>query len=166
MQLPPFDRSPASRPPGADVAALATVRVIPVSPVNPAADASANPPATPGVINLVGKSPKPDAGEGVYTSVADPTRRGVQNNTPKDWTIQRPAPEKVEDPPPIPIAKVLMDHLHALWAASASAVQIQQQVRNHLETGQPQAALSAQPSPAAIQTVTLAPGKVNKNEKI
>ena len=166
MQLPPFDRSPASRPPGADVAALATVRVIPVSPVNPAADASANPPATPGVINLVGKSPKPEAGEGVYTSVADPTRRGVQNNTPKDWTIQRPAPEKVEDPPPIPIAKVLMDHLHALWAASASAVQIQQQVRNHLETGQPQAALSAQPSPAAIQTVTLAPGKVNQNEKI
>ena len=166
MQLPPFDRSPASRPPGADVAALATVRVIPVSPVNPAADASANPPATPGVINLVGKSPKPEAGEGVYTSVADPTRRGMQQNTPKDWTIQRPAPEKVEDPPPIPIAKVLMDHLHALWAASASAVQIQQQVRNHLETGQPQAALSAQPSPAAIQTVTLAPGKVNKNEKI
>ena len=166
MQLPPFDRSPASRPPGADVAALATVRVIPVSPVNPAADASANPPATPGVINLVGKSPKPAAGEGVYTSVADPTRRGMQQNTPKDWTIQRPAPEKVEDPPPIPIAKVLMDHLHALWAASASAVQVQQQVRNHLETGQPQAALSAQPSPAAIQTVTLAPGKVNKNEKI
>ena len=166
MQLPPFDRSPASRPPGADVAALATVRVIPVSPVNPAADASANPPATPGVINLVGKSPKPEAGEGVYTSVADPTRRGMQQNTPKDWTIQRPAPEKVKDPPPIPIAKVLMDHLHALWAASASAVQVQQQVRNHLETGQPQAALSAQPSPAAIQTVTLAPGKVNKNEKI
>ena len=166
MQLPPFDRSPASRPPGADVAALATVRVIPVSPVNPAADASANPPATPGVINLVGKSPKPEAGEGVYTSVADPTRRGMQQNTPKDWTIQRPAPEKVEDPPPVPIAKVLMDHLHALWAASASAVQVQQQVRNHLETGQPQAALSAQPSPAAIQTVTLAPGKVNKNEKI
>ena len=166
MQLPPFDRSPASRPPGADVAALATVRVIPVSPVNPAADVSANPPATPGVINLVGKSPKPEAGEGVYTSVADPTRRGMQQNTPKDWTIQRPAPEKVEDPPPIPIAKVLMDHLHALWAASASAVQVQQQVRNHLETGQPPAALSAQPSPAAIQAVTLAPGKVNKNEKI
>ena len=166
MQLPPFDRSPASRPPGADGAALATVRVIPVSPVNPAADASANPPARPGVVNLVGKSPKPEVGEGVYTSVADPTRRGVQENTPKDWTIQRPAPEKVEDPPPVPIAKVLMDHLHALWAASASAVQVQQQVRNHLETGQPPAALSAQPTSAAIQAVTLASGRVNKNEKI
>ena len=83
MQLPPFDRSPASRPPAADGAALATVRVIPVAPVNSLADASANPPATPGVVNLVGKSPKPEAGEGVYTSVADPTRRGVQENTPK-----------------------------------------------------------------------------------
>ena len=166
MQLPPFDRSPASRPTGADGAALATVRVIPVAPVNPASAASAKPPATPGVINLVGKSPKPEAGEGVYSSVADPTRRGVQENTSKDWTIQRPAPEKVEDPPPIPISKVLMDHLETLWAASASAVQVQQQVRNHLETGQNQAATSAQPSPAAIQAVTLAPGKVNKKEKI
>ncbi len=166
MQLPPFDRSPASRPPGADGGALATVRVIPVAPVNPPADASANPPATPGVVNLVGKSPKPEAGEGVYTSVADPTRRGVQENTPKDWTIQRPAPDKVEDPPPVPISKVLMDNFAALWAASASAVQVQQQVRNNLETGQNQAYSSAQPSPAAIQAVTLAPGKVNKNEKI
>jgi hypothetical protein len=98
--------------------------------------------------------------------VADPTRRGVQENTPKDWTIHRPAPEKVEDPPPIPISKVLMDHLETLWAASASAVQVQQQVRNHLDSGQAQAASSAQPSPAAIQAVTLALGKVNKNEKI
>ena len=166
MQLPPFDRSLTSRPPGADGAALATVRVIPVAPVNSLADASANPPPTPGVVNLVGKSPKPEAGEGVYTSVADPTRRGVQENTPKDWTIQRPAPEKVEDPPPIPISKVLMDHLETLWAASASAVQVQQQVRNHLETGQTQAASSAEPTSAAIQAVTLASGKVNKNEKI
>ena len=166
MQLTPFDRSSASRPPGADGASLAIARVIPVSPVNPAADASGSPPATPGVINLVGKSPKPEVGEGVYSSVADPTRRGVQENTPKDWTIQRPAPEKVEDPPPIPISKILMDHLEALWAASAGAVQVQQQVRNHMEAGQAQAAASAQPSPAAIQAVTLAPGKVNKNEKI
>ena len=166
MQLPPFDRSLTSRPTGADGAALATVRVIPVAPVNPAADANANPPATPSVINLVGKSPKAEAGEGVYSSVADPSRRGVQDNTPKDWTIHRPAPEKVEDPPPIPISKVLMDHLETLWAASASAVQVQQQVRNNLETGQNQASSSAQPSPAAIQAVTLASGKVNKNEKI
>ncbi len=166
MQLTPFDRSPVSRPTGADGSALASVRVIPVSPVNPADDASANLPATPGVINLVGKSPKAEAGEGVYSSVADPTRRGVQENTPKDWTIQRPAPEKVEDPPPIPISKMLMDHLASLWAASASAVQVQQQVKSQMETGQTQAASSAQPSPAAIQAVTLAPGKVNKNEKI
>ena len=166
MQLTPFDRSPTSRPTGADGVALATVRVVPVTPVNPAAGANANPPPMPGVINLVGKSPKPEAGEGVYSSVADPTRRGVQENTPKDWTIHRPAPEKVEDPPPIPISKVLMDHLETLWAASASAVQVQQQVRNHLDSGQAQAASSAQPSPAAIQAVTLALGKVNKNEKI
>lgn len=166
MQLPPFDRSSASRSPGANGAALAKVRVILVSPVNPATAASAHPPTAPGVVNLVGKSPKPEVGEGVYSSVADPTRRGVQENTPKDWTIQRPAPEKVEDPPPIPISKILMDHLDALWAASAGAVQVQQQVRNHMEAGQAQAASSAQPSSAAIQAVTLAPGKVNKKEKI
>ena len=166
MQLPPIDRSSTSRPVGADSATLAAVRVIPVSPVNPAASANANPPATPGVVNLVGKSPKLEAGEGVYTSVADPTRRGVQDNTPKDWTIQRPAPEKVEDPPPIPISKVLMDHLATLWAASASAVQVQQQVKNQMDVSQTQTGSSIQPSSAAIQAVTLAPGKVNKNEKI
>ena len=166
MQLPPIDRSSTSRPVGADAATLAAVRVIPVSPVNPAASANANPPATPGVVNLVGKSPKLEAGEGVYTSVADPTRRGVQDNTPKDWTIHRPAPEKVEDPPPIPISKVLMDHLETLWAASASAVQVQQQVKNQMDVSQTQTGSSIQPSSAAIQAVTLAPGKVNKNEKI
>jgi hypothetical protein len=72
----------------------------------------------------------------------------------------------VEDPPPIPISKVLMDHLETLWAASASAVQVQQQVKNQMDGNQTQASSSIQPSSAAIQAVTLAPGKVNKNEKI
>ena len=80
---------------------------------------------------------KPNAGEGVYTSVSDPVRKDSEASTsPKDWTIHRPVTEKVKDPPPEPMSKILMDHIKSLWLASASAVQVQQQVKNQLDPSQ------------------------------
>ena len=68
---------------------MAATQVIPVAAVNPqvSADPSSIPP-TSSVINMVGQGPKTNVGEGVYTSVSDPARRGSEAATAeKDWTI-------------------------------------------------------------------------------
>ena len=144
---------------------MAPARVIPVAAVNPIANLTVSPEPTPSVINMVGKNNKPDVGEGVYTSVSDPTRRGSEAATAeRDWTIQRPKPEKVEDPPPPPLSQVLMEHIKSLWLASASAVQVQQQVRDQLEASQP--SQKAVPNMAAPESLTYSPSKINKTENI
>ena len=144
---------------------MAPAKVIPVAAVNPTANLTASPEPTPSVINMVGKNNKPDVGEGVYTSVSDPTRRGSEAATAeRDWTIQRPKPEKVEDPPPPPLSQVLMEHIKSLWLASASAVQVQQQVRDQLEASQP--SQKAVPNMAAPESLTYSPSKINKTENI
>jgi hypothetical protein len=136
-----------------------------VAAVNPAANLTVSSEPTPSVINMVGKNNKPDVGEGVYTSVSDPTRRGSEAATAeKDWTIQRPKPEKVEDPPPLPLSQVLMEHIKSLWLASASAVQVQQQVKDQLEASQP--SQKALPSVQASEALTYSPSKINKTENI
>lgn len=146
--------------------------VIPVAPVNPGVEASPPLEATPGVVNHVNPAlhatqsqPPPNEGELVYTSVPDPSRRSaVTQQAPHDWTLHRPAPEKVEDPPPKPISKVLMDHLKSMWTASASAVQIEQ-VSNQLTRPAP-----TQPTQIAgdlaKQVLVYQPSKINRNEKI
>jgi hypothetical protein len=144
---------------------MAPARVIPVAAVNPTANLTVSPEPTPSVINMVGKNNKPDVGEGVYTSVSDPGRRGSEAATAeRDWTIQRPKPEKVEDPPPPPLSQVLMEHIKSLWLASASAVQVQQQVRDQLEASQP--SQKAVPNMAAPESLTYSPSKINKTENI
>jgi hypothetical protein len=113
---------------------------------------------------MINMADKPNVGEGVYTSVSDPTRRGADAATPpKDWTIKRPAPEKVEYPPPVPIAKILMDHLKSLWQASAAAVQVQQQVRNQSELTPDNA--NGLHGASVEQVLTYSPTKINKTEK-
>lgn len=160
MQLPPLDRTPSLRPSGADVASLAAVRVIPVAP---SANATTSIEPTPSVINLVNLANKPSTGEGVYTSVSDPAQRGSEAATvPKDWTIHRPEPEKVEDPPPVPISKLLIDHIKSLWTASASAIQVQQ-VKNQLDMSQPNP--NAAPGVLSTEVLTYSPSKINRAEK-
>lgn len=160
MQLPPLDRTPSLRPSGADVASLAAVRVIPVAP---SANATPSIEPTPSVINLVNLANKPSTGEGVYTSVSDPAQRGSEAaTTPKDWTIHRPEPEKVEDPPPVPISKLLIDHIKSLWTASASAIQVQQ-VKNQLDMSQPNP--NAAPGVLSTEVLTYSPSKINRTEK-
>jgi hypothetical protein len=164
MQLPSIDRIQNLRPLAVESASLATGKVVPVAPVNPGVQTAPVAEPTPSVVNLINQSDKASVGEGVYTSVSDPTRKGADAATPpKDWTIKRPAPEKVEYPPPEPMSKILMDHLKSLWQASAAAVQVQQQVRNQTEvttnnTNGPQGVLSE-------QVLTYSPSKINKTEK-
>ncbi|MEO8121733.1 MAG: hypothetical protein ABI606_20720, partial [Rhodoferax sp.] len=118
---------------------------------------------TPSVINLVNLANKPSTGEGVYASVSDPAQRGSEAaTTPKDWTIHRPESEKVEDPPPVPISKLLIDHIKSLWTASASAVQVQQ-VKNQLDMGQPNP--NATPGVLSTEVLTYSPSKINKTGK-
>lgn len=149
---------------------MAGAKTIPVAPVNPSAHVEATssldlaPPATPGVVNLVNLANKPSAGEGVYTSVSDPARRGSEAATvSKDWTIHRPTPEKVEDPPPVPIYKILMEHIKSLWAASANAVQVPQ-VKHQQDLLQPNP--NTPSGQIATEALTYTPGKVNKTENV
>lgn len=144
---------------------MAPAKVVPVAAVNPAANLTSSTEPTPSVINMVGQGNKSNTGEGVYTSVSDPARRGSEAATAeKDWTIQRPKPEEVEIPPPPPLSQVLMEHVKSLWLASASAVQVQQQVKDELDASQPKQ--NALPSVQTSEALTYSPSKINKTENI
>lgn len=133
MQLPTVDRDPNLRPVGADWASSGANRVVPVAPVNPSVSAHPSILPTPSIVDMVNPALKTNEGEPVYTSVSDPGKPGSEAATsPKDWTIHRPAPEKVETPPPKPIYQVLMEHIKSVWTASASAIQLEQ-VSNQLK---------------------------------
>jgi hypothetical protein len=164
MQLPSIDRIPNLRPVAVESASLATGRVVPVAPVNPSTQSIPAAEPSPSVVNLINQADKPNFGEGVYSSVSDPTRRGAEAATPaKDWTIRRPAPEKVQDPPPEPLSKILMDHIKSLWLASASAVQVQTQVKNQVDMAQ--TGINAPQGALVAEVFTYSPTKINKTEK-
>jgi len=114
---------------------------------------------------MVNPALKTTEGEPVYTSVSDPGKRGSEAATAqKDWTIHRPAPEKVEDPPPKPLSQVLMEHIKTLWTASASAIQLEQ-VKDQLKP--PQAPVATEmPGVLAKEVLTYAPNKIKKTENI
>ena len=163
MQLPSIDRIPNSRPFAAESASLATGKVVPVAPVNPSTQSVTPVEPSPSVINLINQGDKPNFGEGVYSSVADPTRPGSSEAVSTDWTEKKPAPEEVIPPPPPPMYQVLLDHLKSLWVASASAVQVQQEVKdqvtlNNKTVDQPQGLVTE-------QAITYSPSKINKTEK-
>ena len=168
MQIPPLDRSLSLRPVVAELASMAVTQVIPVAPVNPTLNAVPPAEPSPSVINMVGRGSNATAaktGEGVYASVSDPTRRGSEAATiSKDWTIKRPEAEKVEDPPPPPMSQVLMDHIKLLWTASASAVQVQQEVRNQMDPNKQH--LTGVPGTIAAEALTYSPSKNKKTENI
>jgi hypothetical protein len=164
MQLPSIDRIQNLRPLAVESASLATGKVVPVAPVNQGEQTAPAVEPMPSVVNMINTADKPNVGEGVYTSVSDPTRKGAEAaSPPKDWTVKRPAPEKVEYPPPEPLSKILMDHLKSLWQASAAAVQVQQQVRTQSETT-PTNVNGAQGANVE-QVLTYSPTKINKTEK-
>ncbi len=158
MQLPPIDRNPNLRTPLAGAESVAAKGVPAVPPVG--GGNSLEP--RPSVINLVGLSNKAMVGEAVYTSVSDPSRPGSEAATsPKDWTIHRPAPEKVEDPPPTPLSKMLMDHLKSVWVASAAAIHDPALNKNQ-NLPPPNALTGLTPS----SPLTYSPTKIKKPEAI
>ncbi len=146
-------------------AASAAARVIPVAPVNPSVHVSAaKPAAEPGVVNLINPAHKGGSGEAVFVSVSDPVRPGSEAaSVPKDWTIHRPVVEKEPEPPPVPLSKMLLDHIKSLWLASASAVQVQQQVRNQVDNSQP--VTSGSQGQLAKQALTYTPDKINRTQR-
>ena len=165
MQLPSIDRTPNLRPAGADTASSGANRVIPVAPVNPSVSASPSIQPVPSVVDMVNPALKTNEGEPVYTSVSDPGKRGSEAATsPKDWTIHRPATEKVEDPPPKPIYQVLMDHIKSMWTASASAIQLDQ-VHNQLTPPAP-VTPSELPGTFAKEILVYTPNTIKKTENI
>ena len=165
MQLPNIDPTSNLRA-SVEAAASAANRVIPIAPVNPSVSVSST--AGPSVIDKVNpalKSPLPNEGEANYTSVPDPIRKSaITEVAPHDWTIHRPAPEKVENPPPKPVSQVLMEQLKAVWTASASAVQIAQ-VKNQPATPVPTVP-AQQPGDLAKQVLVYQPSKINRTGRV
>lgn len=153
------------RPSGADAVSSGANRVIPVAPVNPSVSANPSIQPVPSVVDLVNPALKVKEGEAIYSSVSDPGRPGSEAaTTPKDWTIHRPAPEKVEDPPPKPMYQVLMDHIKSMWTASASAIQLEQ-VSNQLTPPTP-AVPTELPGTFAKEILVYAPNHIKKTENI
>ena len=164
MQLPSVDRTPTVRS-AAEVVSPAVNRVVPVAPVNPPVNAVPAAEPSPSVINLVNPGLQTTEGEPVYTSVSDPGRPGSEAATaPKDWTIRRPAPEKVEDPPPKPMSQILMEHLRTVWNASASAIQLDSTKDRLAQPLQVNPALT--PGTLAKEVLTYEPTKIKKNERL
>lgn len=164
MPLPSIDRIQSVRPVAAEAASLATGRVVPVAPTNVPQPSAIPDEPVPSIINMISQADKPNSGEGVYSSVSDPVRKGADAaDSTKDWTIKRPAPEKVQDPPPEPISKVLLDHIKSLWLASASAVQVQQHVKDEIDLSR--SSLNAPQGVLTSESFTYSPTKINKTEK-
>ena len=165
MQLPTVVRTPNLQPSGAEMVSSGANRVIPVAPVNPAVSAHPSLEVQPSVVDLVNPALKAHQGEAVYSSVSDPGKHGSEAaTTPKDWTIHRPAPEKVEDPPRKPLYQVLMEHIKNMWTASASAVQLEQ-VNGHLSP--PVHALPGDaPGTVAKEVLVYDHNTIKKNERV
>ncbi|GAB4401830.1 MAG: hypothetical protein OHK0048_19020 [Rhodoferax sp.] len=168
MQLPSIDRIPGTRPVAVETASLSTGRVVPAAPVNASEKRPLTVEPTPSVVNLINQANKPNTGEGVYVSVSDPSRKdSLAYGSPKDWTIHQPRAEKPEKPPPEPpLYKLLIDHVKSLWQASATAVQVQDQVRNQVDPAVRQGGVQAAQSVMGTQEITYhPPNKINQTEK-
>ena len=171
MQLPSVDRQPGTRPAGVDLVSSNGHKVIPVAPVNPPVTASpasqVATPNPPGVVNKIGESATVDnpVYNSVYRSVPDPIRRGVEPATdPTDWTIKHAKPEKVEDPPPVPIHQLMLDFIKSMWQASGMAVEVSQaQKQNMLVNPTNPNNVAGQ---IAKENLTYQPSKIKKAENI
>ena len=135
--------------------------LMPVAPVNPVTPVI----HPPGVVNQISDSAAQAHANSVYSSVSDPARRGSEAATgPRDWTIQRPEPEKVEIPPPEPISKLLLEFLQSMWRASGSAIEIALVQNQNLQINQNNP--NATPGQLAKENLTYSPSKIQKNEKL
>lgn len=163
MQLPSIDRQPGARPAGVALPTAIGSKVLPVAPVNPPQAVQ-----SPGVVNNISESAKQGkTGEAVFRSVPDPVQKSQVAARPEnDWTIKRPQPQKVEDPPPEPISKRLLEFLRSMWRASGSVVEMSQTHAQVQNVPPNQNNPHAVPGLLAKEELTYTPGKVKKNEKL
>ena len=168
MQLPSVDRQTGPRPAGADLVSATGHKVIPVAPVNPPVTSIPAASASPvGVINKIGESAPVDnpVYNSVHQSVPDPIRRGKESATePNDWTIKHPEPEKVEEPPPVPMHQVLLEFIKSMWQASGMAVEVSQAQKQNLLVNPANA--NAAGGEIAKENLTYTPSKIKKTENI
>jgi hypothetical protein len=172
MQLPNIDRT-AIRPAGTEVVVPAAARVIPVAPVNPPAPMA----ETASVVNDINPAVQARASEAARS---DPLQGGSQaDNAGKDWTQRKEssASEPEEVPPKEPLSKMLIDHMAAVWSASARVVEIwmqnnpaqnpsvNQQVQAQAQAASRQADPMATPGVIAKEALTYSPTQIKKPEK-
>jgi len=164
MQLPSVDRQPGARPAGGALEQSAGPKVVPVPPVNPPEPAAAK----PGVVASISDDARQaNAGEQVFRSVKDPVQKSSDAQRPdNDWTIKRPLPQKVEDPPPEPISKRLLEFLRSMWRASGSVVEMSQAQAQSQNVAPNQNNPHAVPGLLAKEDLTYTPSKIKKNEKL
>jgi hypothetical protein len=148
------------------VAASAAARVIPVAPVNPSQQVQ----ETSGVVNNIDPQVQAKAAQ---AASADPLQGGAQaDNTGRDWTQRQEIPGKPAEPPKEPLSKMLLDHIHSVWSASARVVEIwlmnnpvqnQIQIQNQAQSRNQDS--SAIPGMLAKEALTYSPTKIRKTEK-
>ena len=93
MQLPTVERTPNLRPAGAEAAAPAAARVIPVAPVNPSLQVQ----ETASVVNNINPEVLAKANQAANM---DPLQGGAQaDNSGRDWTQSKEAAAKPAEPP-------------------------------------------------------------------
>jgi hypothetical protein len=142
MQLQTLDRPTSLRLSGTDLASGGGLKVAPVTPVTPVMPVS--PAAFQGSPDVV-----------VQINPQNLPHIPTEN---KDWTIQRPHADTVEDPPPVPIAKMMLEFLQSMWRASGSVIEVVL-AKQEAATINP----NAQPGSLTKEVLTYSPSKVKKN---
>lgn len=173
MQLPNIERT-AIRPAGSEVVVPAAARVIPVAPVNPPA------PAVQEIASVVNDiNPVVQAQANQAAAKADPLQGGSQaDNSSKDWTQRKETVARQEEAPPKePLSKMLIDHMHAVWSASARVVEIwmqnnpaqnpgvNQQIQAQSQAANRSVDPTATPGVIAKEVLTYSPNRIKKTEK-
>jgi hypothetical protein len=154
------------RPAGAELATPVAAKVIPVAPVNPS-----QPVQEPvGVVNDI----HPGLQVNTAGKAGDPLQGGANaDRSVKDWTQGFHA-GKPEEPPKEPLSKMLIEHVHSLWMASARAIELW--MMNNPQQGQDpnklqQLAQNRMQDPAVApgqlvrEVLTYSPSKIRKTEK-
>lgn len=146
---------------------------MPVAPVNPPAPEV---PPVAGVVNDINPALRArvaQEGEAAQVSQPDPLHGGSQaDNSQRDWTQRSPQPQKAEEPPREPLTQLLIEHVHAMWQASAKAVEVLWQQYTQAQNPAQQQNLqqnrnqipTAIPGVLAKEVLTYSPSKVQKNE--
>ncbi|WP_413899825.1 hypothetical protein [Rhodoferax sp.] len=113
-------------------------------------------------ISEVGQAQANRASQTLDTGKVDAAQTGSSAAAvERDWTIRRPEPEKVEDPPPVPISKLLLEFLQSMWRASGTAVEVAQAQNQNLNLNP-----NATPGQLIKEELTYTPSKVSKTQNL